>query len=454
MTASSRSWPRGAPTAEAPPAGTGPPITEPEEVEYHKAQGGFRGVMSHRDFRRLLGGQGVSALGDWMVTVAMMALVLEVSGSSTAVAGVLVLRLAPAALAGPVTTRIVTGWNRRRTMLAMDAMRAGVVVLIPLVRELWWVYLWAFVLEVGGLIFLPARDASIPDLAGEEDLPLANGLILGSSYGTIPLGAGAFGLVAALTGGSRHDVSVWVFVADALTFFVSFWAIHGLRRLDAIDRNAAARRKEEGNEDSSPRFLEAMRLPIIRAVGVPTVVIAVGLGTLFSVGITFVRDVLHASDTQFGWLVALFGVGAGIGLAALELLHADQLKAVRFSVAAQGVVIAGMSLSPTTAIALGGAVLFGAATAAALASAMSVVQERLSDEQRVMAFVVFHTLIRGGLALAAIAAGVVVDLLVAVKWPVVGHLPGARLVLLAAGIVVLLGVLGVRVPEELRHPDR
>ena len=35
------------------------------------------------------------------------------------------------------------------------------------------------------------------DLVGDDDLPMANGLVLGSSYGTIPLGAGAFAAVAA-----------------------------------------------------------------------------------------------------------------------------------------------------------------------------------------------------------------------------------------------------------------
>src|SRR5690242_11433722 len=116
-----------------------------------------------------------------------MALVLDITGSSTAVAGVLVLRLAPVTVAGPLTTRVVRRWHRKRTMMAMDAARVAIVVMIPLVHALWWVYVWTFLLEVAGLVFLPARDAAIPDLAGDEDLELANGLALASSYGTIPV---------------------------------------------------------------------------------------------------------------------------------------------------------------------------------------------------------------------------------------------------------------------------
>src|SRR5262249_527896 len=146
----------------------------------------------------LLVGQTVSGLGDWMGTVAFMALALKLTGSPTAVGGVLVLRLVPAALGGPLAARAVKHWDRRRTMLAMDAFRAGVIAAVPLIRAIWWVYAGAFLIEVASLVFLPARDSSIPDLVDADDLPLANGLVLGSSFGTIPLGAGAFAAVAAL----------------------------------------------------------------------------------------------------------------------------------------------------------------------------------------------------------------------------------------------------------------
>ena len=116
---------------------------------------GVRTLLRHRGFRRLLIGQSVSALGDWMATVALMALVLDITGSSTAVAAILVLRLAPAALAGPLAARAIRKWDRRKTMVAMDGLRAGIVVLVPLVHAVWWVFVWAFVLEVAGLVCPP-----------------------------------------------------------------------------------------------------------------------------------------------------------------------------------------------------------------------------------------------------------------------------------------------------------
>jgi hypothetical protein len=320
------------------------------------------------------------------------------------------------------------------------------------VHQLWWVYVWAFVLEACGLVFLPARDASIPDLAGEDDLPLANGLMLGSSYGTIPLGAALFGGIAALAGGRHGSVPAVVFFIDAATFLVSFALIWGLHELEGNQSHDTT--SDTDDEAGTIRFRDALRLPIIRSVGTPTIIIALGLGTLFSVGILFIQQVLHASDSQFSWLVALFGVGAAVGLAVLHLGRLKGVRVVRFGVMTQGIVIAGMSLSPTVYIAFIGALLFGAATAATLAAAMSVLQEELGDRRRIMAFSVFHVFIRGGLALAALAAGAGTDAIRGVHWPVLGHLPPARLVLLLAGLVVFLGGTMSHLPGRVRHAEQ
>jgi MFS family permease len=385
-------------------------------------------VLRAPGMRRLLASQTVSAIGDWMATVALMALVLEVTGSSTAVAGVLVLRLAPSAVAGPFVTRAVTRWDRRRTMMLMDLARAGIAIAVPLVRALWWVYLWAFALEVAGLIFLPARDAAIPDLAPHEDLPVANGLILGSSYGTIPIGAALFGGVRALAGRHGGGAMMAVFTIDAVTFLFSFLMLTGIGNLPGF------RSREV---ESPPRLRDALALPIVRTMIVPAAVVSLGIGSLFSLGIVFVRSVLGASETQFGVLVMMFGVGAAAGIAILQTTRAKGIPVVLFAVALQGAVIGGMSLSRWLSLTFLGAAMFGASTAVALASAMGVLQDNLDDRARVVAFAAFHIVIRSGLALAAIASGVAADLVEDVDWPGFGTLPPARVVLLCSGALIV-----------------
>jgi len=403
-----------------------------------------RALWRQSGFRALLVGQGVSAFGDWMATVAFMALVLEITGSTTAVGGVLALRLLPAAIGGVLAARLARVWDRRRIMLTTDAARAGMVAVVPLVHELWWVYLWAFLIEAAGIVFLPARDASIPDLIDDDDpdLPLANGLVFGSSYGTIPLGAGAFALVAALPGseiaGRPYATVFWV---DAATYLVSFWCISKLHTLGPGGPGDAS--------EGPMRLREAFRIPLVRAVMPAAAGTAIGLGALFSLGIVFVRDVLGATDAQFGTLIALFGVGAAGGLAMLRAARGlDALSATRAGVVAIGAVVAAFSLAPTLGPAFLGAAAFGAATSFALASGMGVLQSTLDGAQRVVAFAAFHVVIRAGLAAAAIGAGVAGDLVAEVEWPVVGDLEPSRLVLLCSGLLVLASAARVRVTGE------
>jgi dTMP kinase len=401
----------------------------------------FGTIVRRRGFRDLLIGQGVSGLGDWMGTVAFMALALELTDSPLAVGGILTLRLLPAAVGGPLAARAGNRWDRRRTMLAMDASRAAIVAAVPFIRAIWWVYACAFVLEVASLVFLPARDSSIPDLVDEDDLPMANGLILGSSYGTIPLGAALFAAVAALPFADLFDRPLaLVFWIDAATFLVSFAFIARLTMLAADGAEVAP---EEG------RFRDAFRIPLVRAVMPAAGAVALGLGALFSLGIVFVREVLGASDTEFGGLIALFGVGAALGLLVLQRRRGrDPLVETRLGVIAIGLIVAAFSLAGSVWLAYIGAIAFGAAAAYSLSSGMGALQARLDGQQRILAFAAFHVVIRIGLSLAAIGAGLAGDLLENVRWPWIGELEPSRVVLLCSGIIVVLSAALVRLRES------
>jgi MFS family permease len=402
-------------------------------------------IVRRRGYRTLLAGQGVSALGDWMATVAFMELAWHQSGSSTAVGGILALRLLPAALAGPLAARAANRWDRRKTMVAMDFARAGMIAVVPLVRGYWWIYLWAFMLEVGSIVFLPARDASIPDLVDEDDLPVANGLVLASSYATIPLGAAAFALAAALPGADLFDRPyALVFFVDACTFVVSGLLIMRLTQLGGTGASATTPTTpttptNATEHETRVRFRDAFALPLVRAVMPATVAVAAGLGALFSLGVRFVREVLDATDAQFGVLIALFGVGAAGGLGLLQTRRGlDEIVATRLGVAALGIIVGAFSLAPALGFAFLGALAFGAGAAWTLASGMGALQSHLDGPARVLAFTAFHVVIRSALAVSALAAGVAGDVVDDVHWPVVGSLEGTRVVLLCSGLLVLV----------------
>lgn len=462
----------------------------------------MRQLLGRRDFRRLLLGQAVSSLGDWMGTLALLYFVLELSGSTTAVGAVLVLRLLPSAIGAPLAARAVTRWNRRQVMLTSDLLRGGMAVLLPVLPWLGWVYFWAFVIEMVSLAFLPARDSAIPFLLAKNDgkkrkedetntLALANGVTMGLQYGMIPLGAGAFGLILLLSdqmGWTGHWRYVVVFWLDALTYLISYLIIRRIPDLDARTRKVPAGEPHRANpattesgigphlahgritdplredradptlvpagqnpgsaDHSAPEGISAaLRIPLVRAILPGIAVVALGLGSLFSLGVVFVNDVLNAGPLGFGVLVALFGVGAAIGLSVLRRGAGGALIAqIRLGIIAQGLVVAMMGVLATVAWAFVAAVIFGAAATAALIGGITYFQENLQGVRRNLALTAFHAALRLGLAISALASGVAADLVGEVRLGPLGTLAPTQTVLIGSGLVILLGSLLVRSP--------
>ena len=400
------------------------------------------------DFRRLLVGQSASALGDWMGTFALMALVDHLSDSAAAVGGILAFRLIPAALGGTLAAKLVNRWDRRRTMITMDLLRAAMIAVVPFVQELWWVYLWAFALEAPSVVFLASRDSAIPDLVDESDLPLANAAMMGSSYGNIPIGAGLFAAFAALPlddgwlGSHPYALVFWI---DALTFLVSAYYIARALGLQGRGPAAATAHDSPAVSDAElsvapSRLRDAWSVPLVRRILPATAAAAVGLGALFSLGIKLVQEELEASDIEYGVLIVLFGAGAGIGLALTHRSrHVDLLVLTRRGALVMGALVALMSQSPTVWLTFLGAAGFGAGATVALTSGMSALQARIPrEEERVLAFSAFHVVIRIGLGAAALGAGAIGDGLNG------AGLPGTRSVLLASGLLVLASAATVR----------
>jgi dTMP kinase len=187
-------------------------------------------------------------------------------------------------------------------------------------------------------------------------------------------------------------------------------------------------------------FLSALRLRLVRGALPPVLGVAVGLGSLFSLGIDFVRHNLNASDAEFGALIILFGVGAAAGMALLQIRRPRHpLKVLRPGVIVIGAVLAGMSLAPNLWAAFGGAVAFGAAASYAMVGGMTGIQKALSDDtERQLAFAAFHVGLRIALVLGALGAGAAGDLIKHTSFPGVGRLAPTRAVLFICGLLIML----------------
>jgi len=240
-----------------------------------------------------------------------------------------------------------------------------------------------------------------------------------------------------------YGVFVLVFTVDALTYLASYVFIAGIRSLREQTSAAVLAITPERERSGSVR--SAFGIPLVRTIMPAVITVTVGIGALFSVGISFITDVLDATTPEFVALIACFGVGAGLGLViSRRLPHGQYVRAARIGVFVAGGVITAMSLGHHYWIAVLAATGFGASAALTLVSGMSLLQTRLFGLERDLAFTVFHITIRVGLGLSAVAAGTAADLLDSVQWPGFGMLPPQRVVLFSAGVLVALSSIAVQ----------
>jgi MFS family permease len=177
------------------------------------------------DFRRLWLGQVVSVIGDKIHTIAMAMMVYAITGSMLQMGVMLGVTLLPAALFGLPAGVYVDRWDRRKTMMIADIIRAAVVVSIPYVvgYGIGWAYVLAFIASTVSLFFVPAKRALIPDLVGTDQLMAANSLDNASEAIAELVGLGLGAAIVATIGYS------WAFTIDGITFLVSAASISMIR---------------------------------------------------------------------------------------------------------------------------------------------------------------------------------------------------------------------------------
>jgi len=194
-------------------------------------------LRTNRNFRLLFVGQAVSQLGDWFNAVAVYALLLDLTGSATAVSLMLIVQFLPIAIIGPMAGVVVDRVNRRRLMIASDIVRGCVILVLLVVRrpdQVWLAYVVMACTVGASAFFEPARTATIPNVTTAEELVPANALSAATWSAMLAIGASIGGIVTATAG---RNVS---FVLNAASFFVSAVCI-GRTHYDASPPQAEPR---------------------------------------------------------------------------------------------------------------------------------------------------------------------------------------------------------------------
>ncbi|MBX6724132.1 MAG: MFS transporter, partial [Dactylosporangium sp.] len=159
----------------------------------------LRAILRIRPFRRLWLVLSLTSLADWLGLLATSIFAAEqVSGPAAkgfAFGAVIAVRLLPAMILGPVAGVIADRWDRRFTMVVCDVARFVLFASIPTVAlvtrhaaiTIGWAAVATFLIEAVGMVWAPAKEASVPNLLPRPRLEKANQISLATTYGITPV---------------------------------------------------------------------------------------------------------------------------------------------------------------------------------------------------------------------------------------------------------------------------
>jgi MFS family permease len=122
-------------------------------------------ALRNRDFRWLWTGGVVSALGSWLLVLAVPAHVYAATGSLAKTGLTLAAEYLPLLLLGPAAGALADRWDRRRLMIGTSLFQAAAVaaMLAALAPGRYWVFYAALAAESGGsVLFAPASQTRTP----------------------------------------------------------------------------------------------------------------------------------------------------------------------------------------------------------------------------------------------------------------------------------------------------
>ncbi|MEO7981386.1 MAG: dTMP kinase [Sporichthyaceae bacterium] len=374
----------------------------------------LRGVLRIQAFRRLWTALSLSSLGDWLGLLALTALAPRLAkdgyaAQNLAVAGVFILRLAPAILVGPIAGVVADRLDRRWTMVVCDVCRFALFLSIPLVGTLRWLFVATFLIEVCSLMWIPAKEATVPNLVPRERLETANQLSLFTTYGSAPVAAALFAGLALVTGILDNgvpqidavDLALYV---NAATFLVSAATIFRLTDIPARERLTG---------DDTPSIWSTLvegwkyvgQTPLIRGLVVGMLGAFAAGGAVIGLARTFVTD-LGGGDPGYGLLfgTVFLGLASGMFLGPRLLPDFSRRRLFGLALGGAGLALALLALIPNLVVAVIVTLVIGSFAGVSWVTGYTLLGLEVADELRGRTFAFVQTMVRVVLVLVLAVA--------------------------------------------------
>ncbi|MEU1226221.1 MFS transporter [Streptomyces sp. NPDC005828] len=282
-------------------------------------------LFAIRDYRHLFGAQVIALFGTGLTTVALGLLAYDLAGprAGMVLSTALTIKMVMYVVIAPLAAAYVDRLPRRTFLFLLDAVRGAVVLALPLVTEVWHIYVLIGLLQAASAAFTPTFQAVIPDIVTDE-----------ADY--------TRALSASQVASTMESLLSPVLAAVALTF-LSFdrlflgtsagFLVSALLVLSTRIPDARPSSHTRAWDKASAGIRTFLRTPRLRGVMALNLVVA-SAGSIVVVNtVNHVRDELGGSQSDVAWMLAASGTGT--------LLAALLLPRVLDRIAARTVMVTG-----------------------------------------------------------------------------------------------------------------
>lgn len=297
-------------------------------------------------FARLYSAQTVNLLGDALTWLGLALLAFDLAGENSAVvlSSALTLRVMVFVLLSPLAGSLADRVDRKTILVATHLARMVIVSLLPFVNAVWQIYAIVFVLNVFHAFFTPTYQATIPLVVGQQEYSQA-----------IALSSATFQLLGVLGPGIAGSVAAWVgtkqiFFLDAITFLIAAILIATLpKQLRVEQSNAPASTTSRTWQDIKAGTTRLFADTSLRYALIMQLVASITGAQILVNTVGHVQGTLSLGSSQYGWVMATFGIGATIGAIAIG---ASGSRWARTTVILWGAMLITIALLPANQVGL------------------------------------------------------------------------------------------------------
>ncbi|SUJ28716.1 enterobactin exporter EntS [Sphingobacterium spiritivorum] len=283
-------------------------------------------TLRNETFARLYFAQIASLFGDAFTWLGLALLTYEINPDNAVaiLASALTLRVTAYIIFSPFAGVVSERFQRKQILLITQFARMAIVCMLPFVNAEWQVYGLIFALNIFAAFFTPTYRAIIPQIVDKEIYREANGLSMATFQLLSVFGPALAGIVAVWLGAKQIFFVNGTTLLIAILFIITIPKAALQKGVDIADNTVP--KKTWGEVLKGIRLLFgnkivrfALSIEFISAIaGAMVLVNTVGL----------VKTSLQLDDKHYGWIMAVFGVGAAITAFLLGSLDKTKTRSI------------------------------------------------------------------------------------------------------------------------------